>query len=301
MANSDILIYAELLANIRQITVTAALPSSSDPSTRVELSLDGQQITLHHDGKTSVLSLPGQVAPNIPLQNPVLGRKELSWRLPLAGQPTRGDAESNEAPWPATNLGIGFEFLCRSCSAVIVRKGTIRIWKDLPSENWAEMMDFWHCHKPDHEPNGTNRHYHNDELAASRGYGANTKFTAQTTIGFVDLTTLLLAQSDCIGIQVSYTLFFEPKFYYKLLRFYKAGVKKVAIPASAIRWPGHRYKYPKLTPCFQTVSTAADLAYPLLRTMGYLIDWRIFLGIALRIFLKILEGHGISTRDIYVV
>lgn len=194
--------YAELLANIRQVSVIVSLEFPCNSSTRIELSPNGQQITLDHDGTTTILDLPGQILPGTVLQKPVLGNKELSWRLPLAGQPTRGAAESNEFPWPATSLGGDAEFSCRSCNAVVVRKGVIELWKDLPSENWAEMMDFWHCHKPDHEPNGARGQSHNEELAATRGYGANTIFTAQPGVGFVDTTTFLLAQSDCSGINV---------------------------------------------------------------------------------------------------
>jgi hypothetical protein len=80
------------------------------------------------------------------------------------------------------------------------------MWKDLPSENWAEMMDFWHCNKPDiHEPNESSaRESHLDGAGsvASKGYGADTKFAARITVGFVDITTFLLTNSDCSNLQV---------------------------------------------------------------------------------------------------
>ncbi|PSS22851.1 hypothetical protein M430DRAFT_40094 [Amorphotheca resinae ATCC 22711] len=197
MAEPKPLMYAELLANIRQISVIAALETPCHSSTRVELSADGHQFTLHHEGKTTVLNLPGTTSPNIQLQKPALGAKELSWRLPLVSEPTASSAESSDAPWPAKDLDEDSEFRCRSCAEVVVGKGKVTVWKDLPSENWADMMDFWHCHKPSAPANGDHSH---DE-ASSRGYGANTKFTAQPTVGFVDLTTFLLAESDCRGIE----------------------------------------------------------------------------------------------------
>ncbi|KAH8674655.1 ubiquitin-conjugating enzyme E2-binding protein, partial [Tricladium varicosporioides] len=194
------LIYAELLSNIRQISIVADLVTACDASTKVELSGNGQQFILSHKGKTTTLDLPGQVSLKFQLQELVLGSKELSWRLPVEGIFTREDAEnarSNDGPWSARALGEKCEFMCRSCDAPIVRRETIKTWKDLPSENWAEMMDFWHCHKPDdleddheHEVNGASGH-------TKIRYGANTKFTAQSGIGFVDLTTFLLLDTDC--------------------------------------------------------------------------------------------------------
>ena len=201
------LIYAELLSNIRQISVIAALDTPCDSSTNVELSANGQAVVLHHHGNTTSLHLPGQVAPNSQLQKPALGSKELSWRLPVIGPLVRPNMEnvSNEAPWPATGFKGDTEFSCRNCGAVVLRRGVIKAWRDLPSENWAEMMDFWHCHKPDvPETNGNGHagHFHEDPNA-SRGYGANTKFMAQSGVGFVDLTTFLVSESDCAGVEVS--------------------------------------------------------------------------------------------------
>jgi ubiquitin-protein ligase E3 D len=205
------LIYAELLSNIRQISIIAALDSPCDSTTKAELTADGHQIILHHGGIVTSLALPGQVPQAAQLQNPVLGSKELSWRLPVAlpAQCTRSgleDAQKNDAPWSAKSLGEDAEFSCRTCGAVLLKGGSIRIWKDLPSENWAEMMDFWHCHKPDvHEPNDSSGHEsHVDESGpvASKGYGADTKFAATPTVGFVDITTFLLANSDCSSLQV---------------------------------------------------------------------------------------------------
>lgn len=208
---SKVLIYAELLSNIRQISVIASLDTPSDASTKVQLSANGQEVILHHQGRTASLSLSGQVAPSPRLQQPVLGSKELSWRLPLRESFARSNAESatnNEAPWPAMETAQdaeNHEFYCSSCGAVILKGGVLRHWRDLPSENWAEMMDFWHCHKPDipeAKGNEHDGHFHEDPNA-SRGYGANTKFTAQSGIGFVDLTTFLVAESDCSEVEVS--------------------------------------------------------------------------------------------------
>ncbi|TVY18502.1 Uncharacterized protein LARI1_G003140 [Lachnellula arida] len=210
------LIYAELLANIRQISVIAALETPCDATTNVELSGNGQEFIMHHGGESTTLTLPGRIVLTTQLQKSALGRKELSWRLPLDGPPTRPDAEdaqSNEAPWSASKLREDSEFLCRDCGAVVIGRGVIKTWKDLPSENWAEMMDFWHCHKPDvpehertheHVSNGTHGSEELDaenSVATTKGYGANTKFAANSGTAFVDMTTFLLTPSDCSSLE----------------------------------------------------------------------------------------------------
>ncbi|KAG4444247.1 hypothetical protein IFR05_000222 [Cadophora sp. M221] len=210
MSPTKPLIYAELLSNIRQISVIVALDASCGPCTKAELSADGQRFILQHDGDTTTLNLPGQAVTNFQLQKPFLGNKELSWRIPVAGQATRAsidDAQSNEAPWSAKELSEDAEFACHDCGAVIVKRGTIKVWKDLPSENWAEMMEFWHCHKPDvpaEEANSASDqagHVHHKQTAAGKGYGATSKFTARAGTGFIDLTTFLLARSDCTNLK----------------------------------------------------------------------------------------------------
>jgi len=203
MSEIQPLMYAELLANIRQISVIVSLLTPCDSSTVVSISLQRDSITIHHDGKISTLPLPGQVAASAVLQKPSLRSRDLSWRLPLAGEPTRGDPDTNESPWAANNLGKDTQLFCRSCGAEIISKGSMQSWKDLPSENWAEMMDFWHCHKPtEHESH--KGHSHDESATANKGYGANSKFTAQSKVGFVDLTTFLLDGKDCHNINVSY-------------------------------------------------------------------------------------------------
>ncbi|TEY68089.1 hypothetical protein BOTCAL_0123g00180 [Botryotinia calthae] len=198
MSPTKPLIYAELLSNIRQISILAFLDTPSDSSTRAELLADGTILKLSHAEQDIQLMLPGQVVSNSKLRDFPLGSLELSWRLPLAGDFQRADvdiAQTIEAPWSANDMVLGEQFFeCRRCSTTIVESGLIKEWRDLPSEGWAEMMDFWHCHKPsDH----ADHNHENEDLASTKGYGANTKFNAQPGIGFMDHSTFLLAETDC--------------------------------------------------------------------------------------------------------
>lgn len=44
--------------------------------------------------------------------------------------------------------------------------GETNVWKQLPSEHWAELMDLWHCHKPHIEHNS---HEHDDDKSYTDG------------------------------------------------------------------------------------------------------------------------------------
>ncbi|UKZ79601.1 hypothetical protein TrVFT333_007359 [Trichoderma virens FT-333] len=179
MAQSDTAvrsIYAELLSNIRQVSVRATLSSPSDATTKAEILDDGRRIQIHHQGEVRALDLPASVLVRSTIPIPENSSQDLAWRLPVPATEThltRFSAENHHN---------------------IVQPGRIKSWKDLPSENWAEMMEFWHCHKPhDHE-------HHDGENLSKRGYGANSAITAQPEVGFVDLTSFLFSEADCDGL-----------------------------------------------------------------------------------------------------
>ncbi len=174
-------------------------------STQVTVATDCLRV--QHRDEVSTIALPGKTSlgmARLPISSH--STTALTWRLPLeAPDQVRGLTE-RETPWSAADLQQEGEFQCRSCKAVIVKHGAIRAWKDLPSENWAEMMEFWHCHKPDHH-----HHHHedtngkaDDASLAARGYGANSAIQSREGTGLVDLTAFLLSETDCVGLAVRY-------------------------------------------------------------------------------------------------
>jgi hypothetical protein len=199
------LIYAELLSNIRQVSVIASLPTPSNKDTTAALSDDRLQLKLAHNGATVGLILPAQVAAVSSLQQPKLGSREISWRLALpstASTNNRADpADAATAPWSASKLSEQSQVSCRKCGNILLDTGSVRSWKDLPSENWAEMMDFWHCHKPSVPKKGAANGHHDTHLE-EKGYGANARFMARCGVGVVDLTYFLLSKEDCRGVKV---------------------------------------------------------------------------------------------------
>ena len=191
-------LYAELLLNIRQVTVFAILPSSSNEGTRVFLEADQRTICVEHDSEQSAIQLPCSVARNENLQLPPRAVLELSFRLRLST-----DTESQTlavmdpgsvAPWSAPMFTQETQVSCRSCGSQLV-KGIVA-WKDLPSGGWADMMDFWHCHKPNVEE-GTI-----DSAGGGKGYAASNVIGPTTGIGLVDVTHFWFSQSDCYDLEV---------------------------------------------------------------------------------------------------
>lgn len=199
------LVYAELLSNIRQVSVVASLSTPSNQDTRAALSNDKQQLKLIHNGVTALLILPTQVAAVSSLQQLALGSQEISWRLALpssASTNTGADfTDGVSAPWSASEIPEQAEVSCQKCGAILLAAGSIQSWKDLPSENWAEMMDFWHCHKPS-VPKGDVASGHQENHLEKAGYGAKKGFMARSGVGLVDMTNFILSANDCCGIKV---------------------------------------------------------------------------------------------------
>ncbi|CAK7200571.1 E3 ubiquitin-protein ligase E3D [Sporothrix eucalyptigena] len=196
MTTSPVQLYAELLGNIRQVSISASFAGAADPTkTTAEILPDGLTLRIQHIGQTVVLTLPGRVAAaELPLHPDV----NIVWRLPVAGPPLINNDDL--APWSAPDLPPNARVSCRACDAEIVTASTLTTWKDLPSDNWAEMMEFWHCHKPDTKKG---EEKDKDNNLADRGYGANSVIAAEKGIGFVDLTTLLLSEEDCLNLLFS--------------------------------------------------------------------------------------------------
>ncbi|GAP86314.2 putative ubiquitin-conjugating enzyme E2C-binding [Rosellinia necatrix] len=196
-----VLVYAELLSNIRQVSVGCTLPTPASEHTQVAITADGWALTVTHDGSSQTIRLPERVAPFSRLPIKSAAGTSLSWRLPLAA-PLSGralPASEESVPWSAIDLETGSAIVCRTCRSTVVEAGTLVVWKDLPSENWAEMMEFWHCHKPDNH----HKHGNDDEHLANRGYGSNSRIEAQAGVGFVDLTSFLVAAPDLVTSLIS--------------------------------------------------------------------------------------------------
>ncbi|EME88953.1 uncharacterized protein MYCFIDRAFT_129187 [Pseudocercospora fijiensis CIRAD86] len=199
-------LYAEHLVNIRALSLQAALSTVSNQQTRATLSADGDTLSLEHEGESASIRLPFQVPgahSDATLTIPAAPTKDLSFRVSLQENPESNGLLTNTAidsenvvPWAADALTADTEIRCVHCSSVLVQRHSVAIWKNLPSENWAEMMDFWHCHRP-HVP-----HSHDHE-APAKGYGADSTLRIQSGLGLVDPIDFVLAPENCSSLKIS--------------------------------------------------------------------------------------------------
>lgn len=211
-------LYAEHLLNIRTLSIQACLSTVSNKETKAKLSADGSVLTLDHEGESASVRLPISLSPNrqsnVILTIPAVPSRDLTFRIQLeekegvtngvlsnGAQPESG----NVVPWTANSLSGETEVRCKSCEAILVERGTVGDWKDLPSEGWAEMMDFWHCHKPNeaHQP---------EHGALKKGYAADRHVALEEGVGMVDAASFLLHRENCQNIMVGYTTFLPLSF-----------------------------------------------------------------------------------------
>ncbi|KAM3419143.1 hypothetical protein BST61_g5088 [Cercospora zeina] len=198
-------LYAEHLLNIRAISIQAVLSTVSNKETRATLSADGSCISLSHEGETASIKLPIQVPGGhnaATLTIPAAPTKDLSFRVQLQEQADSQGLLAHGAqrqddhivPWTARSLAADVQFNCRYCQTLLLESGKVRVWKDLPSENWAEMMDFWHCHRP---------HVHDsDHTAPVKGYSADSMLAISSGVGMVDPVDFVFAPEDCSSLEI---------------------------------------------------------------------------------------------------
>jgi hypothetical protein len=193
-------IYTEHLLNIRTLTIQVSLPTDSNGSTAV--SADGDVFTTSHQGDIKKISLPVPIpdAERTKISVPSAPNKNLSFRVRLGDNLLR-DNQSSETiiPWTAASLSQQTLFQCKGCNAVVLPRGAVQTWKDLPSEGWAEMMEFWHCHKPN-EPHD---HEHQTD---TKGYSADSMLAITPSVGLVNATSFVLAADDCQNIKVGHMI-----------------------------------------------------------------------------------------------
>lgn len=215
---AKIYLYAEVLTNIRQVTLYASLQTERNEETKVDVASDRKTVSVTHNGETSTMFLPTAISGSAKVTIPVEKAKELSARLEI-GSPSDvvsgTDAANDEVPWSAGSLTDSTKLYCRSCDHLIFTTPGTLTWQNLPSENWAEMMDFWHCHRPQ------DNHHAGEAIASSKGYGPSNKVHASKRVGLVDILSFLLAETDCSGAKVRV-------------------IFKINIPRFAAAWLSHR-------------------------------------------------------------
>ncbi|PYI29692.1 hypothetical protein BP00DRAFT_400136 [Aspergillus indologenus CBS 114.80] len=258
--NPLVYLHAELLPHIRHITLYVSVPAAENDAAQsqdtsrtpvrettgdVQLTLSESRRAVSVSPATETMKLPARVTEGARYvlrapqwQHTPEGRRESSFRMQvdadngkglLAGSGEREEREEPVGgcvPWRAPDMRPGTRVRCRACERVVLdpqqpsRSGGW-VWKDLPSGNWAEMMDFWHCHKPDPEVghdgldhgDGEGEGRPDDPNATVKGYGAANQVVATVGTILVDVATFLVAAEDCLGVKkvrISVSLVVDP-------------------------------------------------------------------------------------------
>lgn len=261
------LYHAELLSNIKSITVSINLPSPSNLSTKLTR-LTPSQLQLHHNGKTTTFNLPADITLSATtlLEKSIImvGETKLSYRLPVShgSCPTSPETSAgleNYVPWSAVSLSSSTKDVsirCKFCSSELVPGEKINTWKDLPSSNWADMMDIWHCHKPE---TGSKQSDAGDRYAGLHG-----GYVAVQGTALVELTYFLVAKENCgNAVEIVEVIQFGSPFYPK-------------ISAPCVSPVGRAKRRPAATERFQWLSVPIQL--PEINYPGWHLDF-VFLGI----------------------
>lgn len=194
--NDELKYLSEYLARIKSVAVSIQLPEGYNID---KLTFkDTRRAIVHYnamygDEKRAMVYLPEEISYSVTqVDHPVTDTTNtISFRLP--GVPNERENEVRPTsffdnsklviPWSASELSgssTRIDVKCVSCSHLLGTLGDSMNWKQLPSENWAEMMDFWHCHKPENKNETT----HNPGYAISR-------FVPTDTSTFVGLSYFL--------------------------------------------------------------------------------------------------------------
>jgi hypothetical protein len=245
MQESEVPLYlhAEFLPNIRQITLYVSIPGNAAfdgirPEVRFSQSRKAVTVSLPKPFQdvSETIKLPARVsdASGRALQTstgpaPEAGGKSYDFSLRMQVDANdevlapRDELIDDFVPWTAEGMSPSTRIRCRECSQNFLNHSPASeisdkiddkgwIWKDLPSGNWAEMMDFWHCHKPDphegHEQDEKDAAIQiEDQMAQAKGYGADNQVVAIPGTVLVDVATFLLTESDCTGLEKVRSIF----------------------------------------------------------------------------------------------
>ncbi|KAF2152963.1 hypothetical protein K461DRAFT_131736 [Myriangium duriaei CBS 260.36] len=201
------LLFAEYLGLVHTINLTVQLGQLTTEELAPSINLEGSIICLEINGEKHSVTLPASLVQESRISDCLPDSSAKTKTSRLKTLPLNSDNNSQDDqytnPWSAQNLGINLSIHCcgsngfdKNCSGLVLPEARISDIKDLPSETWAEMMDLWHCHKPD-EPgeNGTS--------LTTKGYSATSKLTARSGTVFVDTLSFLVSEQDCTNVRVT--------------------------------------------------------------------------------------------------
>ncbi|KAK9237609.1 ubiquitin-conjugating enzyme E2-binding protein [Lipomyces kononenkoae] len=194
----NIAYFAELLPHIAQISLTIS-PLDAVPIHFTRISSSKLYVKATSESAASIITLPGSTTKDVPISLQQLCQlnsdiKTGSVRL----KAERDEREEHIVPLSARQLSDCKAVQCRECGADLLKDNVKFL--DLPSENWYELLDYWHCHKPDHD------HGHGAQNSISKH-----ALKPRKSLALVGLAHIMTIKDDFVSdsIKVSGTQFKE--------------------------------------------------------------------------------------------
>jgi hypothetical protein len=163
--------FVEWLSRIGSVSIIIQTDDEQQLTVERLIQVDSELIKLQlidSDPSTLYIPLPTPVRqmPNIE-SSYTTKNNTVSIRLPVVsgGAQDRSTNQlmsiSSNYKWSAKYLKAletSYQLICSTCGCTIMNSSNISVISEMPSELWAEMMDFWHCHKPhDHDTASSTR------------------------------------------------------------------------------------------------------------------------------------------------
>ena len=217
-------LYAELFLHIRVVTIYASFssPDFAQDAT-IAIAANGRSITFTHKSEKASISLPTRVRPQSSFALLNLASKRgnsITIRLNLDDELTKEIFDSyndtdflmsirsrNPVPWTSLFMNSNnLRIMCAQCGSNIQPAGKVKRWLDLPNENWADLMEFWHCHKPPEHQQSNEKPERQlsvgDKSLEAKGYFAANRLHVSQGKGFIGTLYFLLHKDDCDGVKV---------------------------------------------------------------------------------------------------
>ncbi|CCC72207.1 hypothetical protein NCAS_0J02280 [Naumovozyma castellii] len=138
----------EYLPRIKKITVI--LDECVEPRL---VQVKPLEVHIRENNSISIIKLPYEVELQDSLQLTEGTQGEYLLRLRTLASPLEKMNDVMSVPagkWTKKDLNLenGFELNCLKCNTPVISTSNINKINELPSEFWMELMDYWHCHKP---------------------------------------------------------------------------------------------------------------------------------------------------------
>lgn len=151
--------FSEYLPRLNSISVVLDVNSDFKIDDINRISIVGELLSIELKNNTPIrVNLPDKASQTsitgMKLTNSTLSfgvkmhEKELDSTVPFTEETIDKWSCKDLSQTPKIGRHHKFRFVCKNCNSELIDSSQYD-FKDMPSEQWYEMMDFWHCHKPE--------------------------------------------------------------------------------------------------------------------------------------------------------